>query len=286
MNDAAEEERPFAVDRGAPLIATAPRWAALVAGQVAVLVGLAWAYVAFTHSQRTLSSFAGFIAGVATIPAVVTFALLRAEESRVARELRTARAGTAVIRGMVLQRRQRVPLFLRLFSTAIGTAAVMLADGERTAALDLLSSSSPLMDGGRLRLLRQYVDADAQRATGTSAALERSIQTLRALPRTGNREADRYRTHVLVKAVLEQGNDAIAESLAEELAGSSDDEERLYTVWLRAWFDLEDEPSASEGQLRLALLLARSHGAEDLVKKLEAAVEAIGSPEAPPPDAA
>jgi hypothetical protein len=266
-------------------VATLPRWALLVAVQVGAFVLFAWAYAAFTHAQRTWSSFAGVAVGVAAAAALVTAALLRSEESRLTRELRTARTGTSVIRGMVLRRRQKLPLFLRLFSTSVGTAAVMLADGERSAALDLLGSSSPLMDGGRLRLVREYVDLDAQRANGSSVALERCVQALRALPRTGNCEADRYRTHVLVKAVLQQGNDDVAEELAEELARADDDEERLYAIWLRTWFELEGEPPPSDGELRLALLLARAHGAEELVKKLEEKVAAASGAK-PPPDAA
>ena len=57
----------------------------------------------------------------------------------------------------------------------------------------------------------------------------------------GNREADLYRMHVLVKAILEQGDADTAIDLVEKLAASTDDDERVYAAWLRVWFDLDEQ---------------------------------------------
>jgi hypothetical protein len=230
------------------------------------------------HSARTLGHFRWALAVAVGVEALLVFFLLRAEESRLARELRTARAGTATLRAMVAGRRQRLPFFARLFSTKLGTAAVLLADGDRSGALELLAHASPLMQGGRLDALRAVVEADAERAGGSHEALERCAERLRVRTRIGNREADLYATHVLVKAVLERGDPEIALDLTSALGRSSDEEERLYLVWLCTWFDL-DAPRLSEGEVRLAALLARAHGAEKLVEKLEMRVAAIARPE-------
>ena len=154
------------------------------------------------------------------------------------------------------------------------------------------------MQGGRLSALRAVVEADIERSSGSSGALERSIATLEGRERIGHREADLYALHVLVKAILEDGDTPAAVKLAHQLGESPDDEERLYAVWLRAWFDFDvagetgggdggdgradestsekggledDAPWAplSDGDIRLAALLARAHGAEKLVEKLE-----------------
>jgi hypothetical protein len=87
-----------------------------------------------------------------------------------------------------------------------------------------------------------------------------------------------------VKAVLEEGATETALELAAELAGSSDSEERLYATWLRAWFDLDNVasdvhwPPLGEGELRLASLVARAHGAERLVAELEGRLATIARP--------
>ncbi len=286
-----DEEWVAPVERGAPLVATAPRWAlsslAIAAAFAAALQGS----LLFMHSGRTLASFSSVLALAAALETLLVFTLLRAEEARVARELRTARAGTATLRGMVANRRQQLPFLARLLSTKLGTAAVLLADGDRHGALDILAASSLLMRGGRLDRLRAGVEADAERAAGTPEALEHCIdvlKTIRSDGGVGNREADLYVLHVLVKAILERGEVEEALDLAEALGRSKDEEERLYLVWLRAWFDLDEEapeapetaaaaPSVpvSEGEVRLAALLARSHGAEKLVEKLEKRVAAI-----------
>jgi hypothetical protein len=103
------------------------------------------------------------------------------------------------------------------------------------------------------------------------------------MSRIGSREADLYRTHVLVKALLEQGDAEGAGEVARELDASRDDEERVYVVWLRTWFDLDVNlpaadlpwPPLSQGELRMAALLARAHGADKLVEKLQARMAAI-----------
>jgi hypothetical protein len=297
------------VDRGAPLVATATRWAAsalaLAVGFAAALQGSLW----FMHSQRTLASFASVLALAAALEALLVYVLLRAEEARVARELRTARAGTATLRGMVASRRQQLPFLARLLSTKLGNAAVLLADGDRHEALSVLSAGSLLMRGGRLDRLRVAVEADAERAAGSPESLEHCIDQLKAMREEGgigNREADLYVLHVLVKAILERGEVEAAVDLVEALGRSKDEEQRLYLVWLCAWFDLDeaapnDGPEAEpgpeagakpkkpllgpgpqktylgpdQGEVRLATLLARSHGAEKLVEKLEKRVAAI-----------
>jgi hypothetical protein len=267
-----------------PLVATRSRWL-LSAGALAVgFVAAVEAYLLFTHIDRTLASFGWLIAVVTLAVTALVLAILRAEESRLARELRTARTGTAVLRGLVARRRRLMPFVARLFSTKLGVAAVLLADGDREGALDALASGSPLlMRGGRLDRLRAVVDADLERATGTPAGLERCVEQLRAMDPLGNREADLYRTHVLVKALLEQGDPDGALDVLGALEPSRDEEQQLYVAWLRVWFDLDAEaadyrhawPAMAEGQLRMATLLARAHGAEKLVEKLEQRVSSI-----------
>jgi hypothetical protein len=273
-------------DRGAPLVATWTRWAVSAGALAVAFCGVVEGYIRFTHVDRTLASFASLIALVGVAEAVLVLVILRAEESRLARELRTARTGTAVLRGMVVRRRQQTPFLARLFATKLGLAAVFLADGDRDAALDVLARGSPVMQGGRLMRLRAVVDADLERATGTAAGLERCIEQLHDMDPIGNREADLYRMHVLVKALLEQGDAEVAVEVLGTLEPSHDEEHQLYVAWLRVWFDLDSEaadyrhnwPALPEGQLRMATLLARAHGAEKLVEKLEQRVSSIARP--------
>ncbi len=285
MPDAEATARPL--PRGVPIVATWMR-AASCAGVLAVaFIAVIDAYVTLSHGGRTLGSLAWRIAPVCGAEALLVWAILRAEEARLTRELRTARTGTAVIRALLTRRRQQLPILGRLFSTQIGAAAVFLADGDRTAALGALGSTSPLMQGGRIQRLRAVVDADLERASGAPASLERCIVQLRATERFGHREADLYVVHVLVKAVLGQGAAEVAARLAGELDAAEDDEERMYATWLRVWFDLDgatdDEgqawPPLAEAQARLAALVARAQGAERLVDKLEERLLAIAHPE-------
>jgi hypothetical protein len=279
------ELRPGAA-RGVSLVATWPRWAASAGALGAAFVCALWGYLVFTRSEQPLGSFAWLVVAVCVVEGLLVMALLRAEESRVSRELRTARTGTAMLRAMASRRRQQAPFLARLFATRLGTAAVLLADGDREGALDLLSGGSPLMRGGRLDRLRDVVDADLERASGTSVGLERCVQRLRGMEPIGHREADLYRTHVLVKALLEQGDADTAVEVAGDLertAAPQDEEQRLYATWLRVWFDLDAEaagyrhawPALPEGQLRMAALMARAHGADKLVEKLEERVSSI-----------
>lgn len=244
------------------------------------------AYLGFIHSERKLGSFVSLFAVAFVAEGWLSLVLLRAEEARLTRELRTARTGTAVLRAMMTGRRRQLPLLGRLFSTGVGTAALLLADGDRPGALDALGSSSPLMYGGRLEKLRAVVRADLGRATGTTAGLEDCVTQLRAATCTGHCEADRYRMHVLVKAVLELGDADAAVEIAHELAASQDPELRLYATWLRVWFDLDqggvdcgEWPPLAEGLARQAALVARAHGADQLVDKLEARLMTIARPE-------
>ena len=273
-------------DRGAPLVATWTRWAVSAGALAVAFCGVVEGYIRFTHVDRTLASFATLIALVCVAEAVLVLAILRAEESRLARELRTARTGTAVLRGLVARRRQQTPFLARLFATKLGLAAVFLADGDREAALDVLARGSPVMRGGRLQSLRAVVEADLERATRTAAGLSRCIEQLHGMEPVGNREADLYKMHVLVKALLEQGDAEDAVEVLGTLEPSPDDERQLYVAWLRVWFDLDAEaadyrhnwPALPEGQLRMATLLARAHGAEKLVEKLEQRVSSIARP--------
>ncbi len=212
---------------------------------------------------------------------------LRAEESRLARELRTARSGSEELRALVLRRRRQMPLLSRLCATRLGAAAVLLAEGDVEGARDELRANVLLARGGRLEWLRAVVEADEARASGTPAGVERCIQRLRELPASGNREADLYKTHVLVKAILQHGDPGQAEELYSALEKSPDEEARLYAVWLAVWFEGEEESGATyreaaalaenadldEGDLRMATLLARAQGAEKLVERLEERLE-------------
>jgi hypothetical protein len=277
VTEADEDLQPSA-DRGAPLVATLPRWAMFVHVQVGTVALAAWGYGNYSHAAWTLRGVAGPLSVLAVLCALLAFAVLRSEERRLARELRTARTGTSVLRGMIVRQRKRAPIFLRLFSTPLGSAAVLLADGDRSGALDALAASSPLMQGGRLGRLKDVVGADLERAEGNSVSLDRCVQRLRAIPPVGNREADLYRVHVLVKAILQQGSDDDAAEVAQDLAASADEDERLYAVWLTTWFELEALPEPSEGELRMAALLARAHGADKLVTMLDARI--AGTPAA------
>ncbi len=287
------DDYPGTADRGEPLVATPARWVAVTSAMTAAFVVLLAAYVAFAHSARTLASFAPAIAVVCVGGGGVLWAILSAEEARLARELRIARTGTPALRTMVTRRRQEAPLVGRLLSTRLGTAAVLLADGDRAEASRLVGARSPLMRGGRLDELSVIVGADLERARGTTSSLDESARTLRAMAPLGNREGDLYRTHVLVKALLQRGDGVAALELARNLASSRSEEERIYVAWLRAWFDLDGfegeleskQPQAVEGAstwdplpegvLRRATLLARAHGAEKLVQQLESRVAAI-----------
>jgi hypothetical protein len=281
----AEEDVIKVARRGLPLVATSARWSGATAVLATALVFIAQAYLALSHAKRTLASLSPLIALVCAVAAVLLWVTLRAEELRLARELRISRSGTAVLRATVARPRQEAPSLARLLSTKLGTAAVLLADGERSDALDVLARSSPVMRGGRLESLRRIVEADVERSSGTPAGLDRCVRRLREMSRIGNREADLYRLHVLVKALLEQGDAEGALDVVKELQASGDDEERVYVPWLRTWFDLDAGPAGdprwpplSQGELRLAALLARAHGADKLVEKLEARLAAIARP--------
>jgi hypothetical protein len=286
---AGEEIPRGARGRGARLVATLPRAAAASAGIALVAAIAAVTFLEFVaHSERRIAalfSHGPLLVAALVLEAALTFAALSAEESRLARELRIARAGTPALRSLVSRRRTRAPFFARLFSTGLGTAAVLVADGDRAGAVEAVGGISPLMRGGRLERLRAVVEADLSRALGSPVALDGAIRALRSLPPIGNAEADRYRVHVLVKAVLERGDDEMAMELARELETAADEEQRVGATWLRVWFDLDAEddgrtwPPIGEPQARLAALAARAHGAESLVDKIEARLLAIARPE-------
>ncbi|HTQ43535.1 MAG TPA: hypothetical protein VMI75_12310 [Polyangiaceae bacterium] len=281
------------------LVATWTRWAVCAGALAGAFVAAVEAYLVFTRSERTLASFAAPLALGCAAVALLVMALLRAEESRVARELRTARTGTEALRGLVLRRRSQAPFFARLFSTGLGTAAVCLAEGDSAGAMDARRVGSALMRGGRLDALAEVVDADVERCRNNSVSLERCVQRLRAMSPLPNREAELYRLHVLVKALLQQGDDDGAAELVEELekgaiagegprgSDGTDDDRRMYATWLRVWFDM-DAPEGDyrtagaqpipEGDLRMAALVARSQGAEKLLEKIEARLSSVAQP--------
>ncbi|MGA7121970.1 MAG: hypothetical protein WBY94_17815 [Polyangiaceae bacterium] len=281
--------------RGAPLIATPARWLAgslvLTAALVGALaIGLN-VYVTLSHAHRPIASPLTPVAFAFAVSSVVLWIRLRTDELRLARELRIARTGTSVIRATVTHRRGLASFLAPNPSTRLGRAAVFLADGDRSEALDAFSGGSPLMRGGRLEKLRRVVEADLERAAGTSAGRDDCVRRLRAMAPIGNREADLYRLHVLAKALLEEGDASGGSELAHSLEASNDGEERLYGTWLRTWFDLDaaagecggGEGAVSwaplpEGDLRMAALLARAQGADKLVEKLEGRVAAIARP--------
>jgi hypothetical protein len=317
------DAEPGGVGRPGPsaaLALTLPRWLAVAAALEVAIAGVVEGLLLFTHSTRGVAAFAWPLGLGATVGWLLIFAMLRAEESRLARELRTARTGTPVLRALVARRGMELPFLARWSSSKLGAAAVLLADGDREGAIDALGAGSVLMRGGRLDRLRAIVDADLERKTGTAAGLDRCVQRLRQAAPVGNREADLYRVHVLVKAVLEQGDGVAAVELAMSLGRSADDDERVYATWLRVWFDLDGEgseeaaegqggepggesdghtgaatsgeaaedaaaeevgdggdpwPALSEGDLRMATLAARAHGAESLVSKLTLRLSAI-----------
>jgi hypothetical protein len=265
-------------------VATPLRWAGITAFLALAVALVREAFEAIAHSSHSLASSVEVLAA-ATLPlGLVVFAILRAEESRLSSELRTARTGSPVLRAMTARRREGAPLVSRMFATRLGVAAVLIADGDTAGARHEARDASPFAQGGRLDPLRAIVDADLERATGGPMGLERCIEALRELHRVGNREADLYRLHVVVKAVLEHGATDTALDLAAELALSSDPDERLYATWLRAWFDLDTAasdvawPPLGEGDLRLASLVARAHGAERLVAELESRLATIARP--------
>jgi hypothetical protein len=269
-----------------PLVATTLRWVISSAALTVAFASAVEAFLLFAHSPRGLSLFARPIGVAAIAGSLLLFLLLRAEESRLARELRTARTGTPVLRGLVAGRRQQLPLLARLCSTKLGLAAVLLAEGDRDSAVDALATSSRFMRGGRLDALRAVLEADVERSLGTPAGLGRCVERLRSMPPIGNRQADLYRMHVLVKAVLAQGDGDVGLELASELCehAADDDDMRVYATWLRVWFELDVEPadpwpSLSDGDMRMAALVARAHGAERLVSKLESRLSAIARPE-------
>lgn len=279
------EERTTAGGRGAALAATPLRWAASSAVVVVATLAIAWGYAVWSHMTWAAPSFVLAVATACVAESTIVLVLLRAEESRLVRALRVARKGTPLLRAMIARRRRQGTLLGRLLSTDLGLAAVLLADGDETRARDVLAAEPPWMDVGRLGGLRAVVFADAERTSGTPGALRRCIERLVAAPPMGNREADLYRTHVLVKAVLEEGAIEAAHELATRLSMSRDDDERVYGTWLRVWFDLDleengDWPLLADDDRRLALLLARSHGAGKLVDKLEA--RRVGIARTPP----
>ncbi len=262
------------------LLATPARWSL----GTAVLGGLAWAFA------RALPAWIGaererpLVAAAAWAVLSVAFWLyLRGEESRLSRELRVARSGTSIQRRTLLRRRRPAPYFgLAMFwyaavrvlaalaSTTLGVAAVLVAEGEIGLAEASLRGIGQALSFGDLRALRVVVEADVSRAHGTEASLADSIQALVALPPLPETEAERYRIHVLVKALLQQGDDGTARDIAEQLQSREDEELRVYVVWMQTWFEWTHLAPPAEAEVRLATLLARTHGADDLVARLEA----------------
>jgi hypothetical protein len=226
------------------------------------------------------------VAAIGWLVLATAFGLyLRGEEARVTRELRVARSGTSVQRRALLRRRRPAPYFgvamfwyaavrilATLASTTLGYAAVLLAEGEVGAAEGVLAGFGQSLSTGPLASLRRVVRADALRARGTEDSLGEAIRALLDAAPLTNAEAERYRLHVLVQALLELGDESTARDVAETLRERGDDELAPYLTWLTVWFDWSHLDPPSEGDLRRALLLGRAHGAEALVAKLTAAL--------------
>ncbi len=279
-------------ERGSALVATWRRWAS---GSALLALGIVLATtgaLGFVGAHRSLFSLAAPLALASVVGSLLLLGTLRAEESRLARELRLTRTGTPALRESAIARRDRAPFFARLLSTQLGLAALMLADGDPAGAASVLASASGLARGGRVERLRGLVEADIERASGEPEARAKCIERLRAAAPLGNREADLYRLHVLSKAVLEQGDAGVALEILPELAASRDQDTRIYATWLRVWFDFDSPDAGSrgadhaepwpelaevaevtEGDLRLAALVARAHGADSLVSKLESKLD-------------
>ena len=250
-----------------PLVATTRRWMILTA--VAAGVGVLFArFIPASIAAEQARVLVG--ASIAACASVVGFLHLRGEDARLTRELRATRTATSVMREQMIRRRRGGPMWSRWLSPTLGTAALALAEGDTSAAQALRDANPAFFGFGEAGRLREVVDADLVRSRGGTAALEESIATLLRIAPLAHQEAERYRLHVLVKAVLEQGDVAIARDLVDQLLerALTDEEVRVYVVWLRAWFDMEHVAAPSEAEVRLALLVARSHGADELVKKL------------------
>jgi hypothetical protein len=205
---------------------------------------------------------------------------LRAEEGRLLRALRTVRSGTASLgaRQKGLRAGRRVWI-VALISTTLGEAIAAIADGDLAYAEAALVGDSWLARGGPMRALRAVALADLERARGGESGLGHCIGALMEQGQLPHAEAERYRTHVLVKAILELGDFETARALADDLAKTQDPELAVYLVWLRAWFELEHLPAPEPPLVRLAVLAAKNHGALELVRRLEPAVAPDQMPE-------
>jgi hypothetical protein len=280
------------LERGTALVATWQRWAVGTMVLIVAVVVATEGALGFVGAHRALGSLAGPMAIAAAVGSLLLLGTLRAEESRLARELRVARTGTAALRESTIARRDRAPFFARLLSTQLGFAAVLLAEGDPAGASSALAGASTLTRGGRVDELRALVDADIVRAGKSATVRTECIERLRDARPLGNREADLYRIHVLSKAVLEQGDADLAVDLARDLATAPDDDHRVYATWLRVWFDFDAAedgdpdgaggrpwPALREGDVRLAALVARAQGADSLVTKLEERLVAIARPD-------
>ena len=222
------------------LLATRGRWLAGALGLAALAAGGAGALPA---SMGTSGQRIGWSLAIWAAMSAAFGLYLRGEEARLARELRIARSGTPVQRGVILRRRRPAPYFgLAMFwyaavrvvaalgSTTLGYAAVLIASGELDAAEAALGGPGRYLSFGALRELRTVVEADAMRAIGSEASLGEAIRALYAMPAIDHVEAERYRIHVLVRALLEQGDLATARSLVDELAEHPDEDRRVYAV--------------------------------------------------------
>ena len=251
----------------ARLVFTPVRALAATVTCAAVITALLAAAHVILHkfSAETLATF-GACAWLLVTTLLLVF--LYGEESRLARELRTARVGSEIARTQAIRRRKRAPWFARFTAPPHGFAALLVTEGDSVAAHETLSSGSPLFYGGALATLRKAVEADAARDEG-EAALGESIRTLLELPDLHAPEVDHYRTHVLVKAILQLGDPLTARDVEADLGASPDDEVRMYALWLRTWFDLtSSSPEVDEGERRRAALMARNSGAVDLATRL------------------
>lgn len=219
------------------------------------------------HLKRTGGLPWPFIAAGIAMPFLVLF-VLRAEDRRLARELRMARTASPLLRAAALARRQTLPKLLRPFSCTLGAAALSVADGDKGLSLSFLAQNPPFARGGELSVLSTLVTKDIARLGGSTAGLEEIVATLFDLS-PSHPEVLRYRAHVLARAVMQRGDPAFAEAYLDAFGESSDPDIRAYGLWVRAWFE-EGAIDVAPEVFGLATLYARSLGAVPLVQRLEA----------------
>ncbi|MFO0678269.1 MAG: hypothetical protein U0169_17160 [Polyangiaceae bacterium] len=244
--------------------------------RVSVVVVVTWAVVAvfvfeFVRSPTLVAHRPEAFVALAVPLSLLFVALLVAEDARLNRELRLACDGTSTLRQMALGRRGKQPFFVRLLTTHLGSAALLLAEGDDVAAGDAIVRETPFVAFGRMERLKRVVEADLSRARKTAASRDSALELLSGIRPFENRAADVYRAFVLTRTLLEGADRDGADRTAREFGRSPHTTVRTLAVWLHVWFDLDGTDAPSDADLRIAALFARNHGAQALVEKIEAA---------------